>query len=86
LGFGGNNGNNNNGAKTGAIHGPLMIDEGISLVAFRGFSLLGGWLFVGIFLLLFYILRYRWVCLIRHVCLSRIWSHSSFFFFLIFVM
>jgi hypothetical protein len=72
LGFGGNNGNNNNGDKTGAIHGPLMIDEGISLVAFRGFSLLGGWLFVGIFLLLFYILRYRWVCLIRHVCLSRI--------------
>jgi hypothetical protein len=43
-------------------------------------------LFVGIFLLLFYILRYRWVCLIRHVCLSRIWSHSFFFFFLIFVM
>ncbi len=50
------------------------------------FSLLGGWLFAGIFLLLFYILRYRWVCLIRHVCLSRIWSHSFFFFFIIFLM
>jgi hypothetical protein len=45
LGFGGNNGNNNNGDKTGAIHGPLMIDEGISLVAFRGIFVIG-WLVV----------------------------------------
>jgi hypothetical protein len=36
LESGGNNGDNNNGNKTGAIHGPL-IDEGISLVAFGGF-------------------------------------------------
>jgi hypothetical protein len=36
LEFGGNNGDNNNGNKTGAIHGPL-IDEGISLVAFGRF-------------------------------------------------
>jgi hypothetical protein len=57
LEFGGNNGDNNNGNKTGAIHGPL-IDEGIFSRCFWGISLLGGWLFTGIFLLLFYILRY----------------------------
>jgi hypothetical protein len=44
LEFGGNNGNNNNGDKTGAIHGPL-IDEGISLVAFGGIFVIG-WLVV----------------------------------------
>jgi hypothetical protein len=54
LEFGGNNGDNNNGNKTGAIHGPL-IDEGISLFAFWAISLLGGCLcFAGIFLLLLY--------------------------------
>jgi hypothetical protein len=41
LEFDGNNGDNNNGNKTGAMHGPL-IDEGISLVAFWAISLLGG--------------------------------------------
>jgi hypothetical protein len=45
LELGGNNGDNNNGNKTGAIHGPL-IDEGISLVAFGGFRywVVGCWL------------------------------------------
>jgi hypothetical protein len=67
LEFGGNNGDNNNGDKTGAIHGPL-IDEGISLVAFGGFRY---WGLVGCLVEFFFfflnILRYRWVCLIRHV-------------------